>query len=90
MSARATSVPMSHRVWPDRLPRYWCCPLGQGVLLRPAGGRLAHHLIRRTAEVSSVPVVGVYETMPTPRYNYQSWMMAEVHAIEAAWTRRVD
>jgi len=31
-----------------------------------------------------VPVVGVYETMPTPGYNYQSWMLAEVAAIKAA------
>jgi len=31
-----------------------------------------------------VPVVGVYETMPTPGYDYQSWMLAEVHALEAA------
>ena len=28
-----------------------------------------------------VPVVGVYETMPTPGYDYQSWMLAEVHAL---------
>ena len=40
--------------------------------------------IRQTAIASGVPVVGVYETMPTPGYNYQSWMMAEIHAIEAA------
>jgi zinc/manganese transport system substrate-binding protein len=31
-----------------------------------------------------IPVVGVYETMPTPGYNYQSWMLAEVHAVAAA------
>jgi zinc/manganese transport system substrate-binding protein len=40
--------------------------------------------IRQTAESSGVPVVGVYETMPTPGYDYQSWMLAEVKAIEAA------
>ena len=28
-----------------------------------------------------MPVVGVYETMPTPGYDYQSWMLAEVAAI---------
>jgi zinc/manganese transport system substrate-binding protein len=33
---------------------------------------------------AGVPVVGVYETMPTPGYNYQSWMMAEVAALEKA------
>ncbi|HEV8063289.1 MAG TPA: zinc ABC transporter substrate-binding protein [Acidimicrobiales bacterium] len=40
--------------------------------------------IRQTAQSAGVPVVGVYETMPTPGYDYQSWMMAELEAIEAA------
>ncbi len=40
--------------------------------------------IRQTAQSNGVPVVGVYETMPTPGYNYQSWMLAEVTAIKAA------
>jgi zinc/manganese transport system substrate-binding protein len=40
--------------------------------------------IRQTAQTAGVPVVGVYETMPTPGYNYQSWMLAEVAAIRAA------
>jgi zinc/manganese transport system substrate-binding protein len=31
-----------------------------------------------------VPVVGVYETMPTPGYDYQSWMLAEVRALRRA------
>jgi zinc/manganese transport system substrate-binding protein len=31
-----------------------------------------------------VPVVGVYETMPTPGYDYQAWMMAELKALERA------
>jgi zinc/manganese transport system substrate-binding protein len=31
-----------------------------------------------------IPVVGVYETMPTPGYHYQSWMVAEVDALQAA------
>jgi len=31
-----------------------------------------------------IPVVGVYETMPTPGHDYQSWMLAEVHALERA------
>jgi zinc/manganese transport system substrate-binding protein len=31
-----------------------------------------------------VPVVGVYETMPTPGYDYQSWMLAEVDALQRA------
>ncbi|HEY4809789.1 MAG TPA: zinc ABC transporter substrate-binding protein [Solirubrobacteraceae bacterium] len=36
------------------------------------------------AKRSGVPVVGVYETMPTPGYDYQSWMLAEVHALYQA------
>jgi zinc/manganese transport system substrate-binding protein len=42
--------------------------------------------IRQTARSAGVPVVGVYETMPTPGYDYQSWMLAQVKAIEAAVT----
>jgi zinc/manganese transport system substrate-binding protein len=46
------------------------------------------------AESAGVPVVGVYETMPTPGYDYQSWMLAEVRALhralaEKASTRRL-
>ncbi len=40
--------------------------------------------IRLDALKAGVPVVGVYETMPTPGYDYQSWMLAEVTAIEKA------
>jgi zinc/manganese transport system substrate-binding protein len=36
------------------------------------------------AEKAGVPVVGVYETMPTPGYGYQSWMLAEVNALRLA------
>ncbi len=42
--------------------------------------------IRQTALQARVPVVGVYETMPVPGYNYQSWMMAELNAIKKAIT----
>jgi zinc/manganese transport system substrate-binding protein len=38
------------------------------------------------AHRAGVPVVGVYETMPKPGYDYQSWMMAELHALEQAVT----
>jgi zinc/manganese transport system substrate-binding protein len=31
-----------------------------------------------------IPVVGLYETMPTPGYSYQSWMLAEVGALQRA------
>lgn len=37
-----------------------------------------------TALHAKVPVVGFYETMPTPGYDYQSWMMAEVAAVQKA------
>ena len=40
--------------------------------------------IRLGALKAGVPVVGVYETMPTPGYDYQSWMLAEVDAIQKA------
>jgi zinc/manganese transport system substrate-binding protein len=46
--------------------------------------------IRRTALAHGVPVVAVYETMPTPGYNYQSWMTAEVTAIRAAVEHRTS
>ena len=39
---------------------------------------------------AGIPVVGVYETMPAPGYNYQSWMMAEVAALEKAVTNGVS
>jgi zinc/manganese transport system substrate-binding protein len=39
--------------------------------------------IRKAARGHGVPVVGVYETMP-PGYDYQSWMLAETTAIQAA------
>jgi zinc/manganese transport system substrate-binding protein len=40
------------------------------------------------AKKNGVPVVGVYETMPTPGYDYQSWMLAETDALENAFARR--
>jgi zinc/manganese transport system substrate-binding protein len=36
------------------------------------------------ARKNGIPVVGVYETMPVPGYTYQSWMLAEVAALERA------
>ncbi|HEX3387913.1 MAG TPA: zinc ABC transporter substrate-binding protein [Streptosporangiaceae bacterium] len=36
------------------------------------------------AHRNGIPVVGVYETMPEPGYNYQSWMLAETTALELA------
>lgn len=36
------------------------------------------------ARGAGVPVVGMTETMPTPGYDYQSWMLAEVDALRRA------
>jgi len=37
-----------------------------------------------------IPVVGVYETMPVPGYDYQSWMLAEVNALRKAVADKVS
>ena len=37
------------------------------------------------AHQNHIPVVGVYETMPTPGYDYQKWMEAEVSALSNAF-----
>jgi zinc/manganese transport system substrate-binding protein len=42
------------------------------------------------AKKYGVPVVGVYETMPTPGYSYQSWMLAEVNALQKAVADKVS
>ena len=39
---------------------------------------------------AGIPVVGVYETMPTPGYNYQSWMLAETAALQKAVTDKAS
>ena len=36
------------------------------------------------AEQNHIPVVGVYETMPEPGYDYQTWMQTEVQDLRAA------
>ena len=36
------------------------------------------------ADRNHIPVVGVYETMPEPGYDYQSWMLAETTALRQA------
>jgi zinc/manganese transport system substrate-binding protein len=46
--------------------------------------------IRTTALKAGVPVVGVYETMPTPGYDYQSWMLAEMNALTKAVADKVS
>ena len=42
------------------------------------------------AQQNGIPVVGVYETMPVPGYDYQSWMLAEVQALQKAVTSKVS
>ena len=42
------------------------------------------------AKKAGIPVVGVYETMPTPGYTYQTWMLAEVNALEKAVAGKVS
>ncbi len=42
------------------------------------------------AKQNGIPVIGVYETMPTPGYNYQSWMLAEVTALRKAVENNVS
>lgn len=42
------------------------------------------------AKKNGIPVVGVYETMPTPGFTYQSWMLAEVNALQKAVTAKVS
>ena len=42
------------------------------------------------ARANGIPVVGVYETMPTPGYDYQSWMLAEVTALQKAVADKVS
>ncbi len=36
------------------------------------------------ATQNDIPVVGVYETMPVPGYDYQSWMLAETRDLQQA------
>jgi zinc/manganese transport system substrate-binding protein len=38
------------------------------------------------AEQNRIPVVGVYETMPAPGYDYQSWLLTEVRDLRKAIT----
>jgi zinc/manganese transport system substrate-binding protein len=42
------------------------------------------------AKANGVPVVGVYETMPVPGFNYQSWMVAEVQALQKAVASKIS
>jgi zinc/manganese transport system substrate-binding protein len=42
------------------------------------------------AKANGIPVVGVYETMPTPGYDYRSWMLAEVQALNKAVASKIS
>jgi zinc/manganese transport system substrate-binding protein len=42
------------------------------------------------AQRDGIPVVGVYETMPEPGYDYQSWMLAETTALERATAHKIS
>jgi zinc/manganese transport system substrate-binding protein len=42
------------------------------------------------AQQNGVPVVGVYETMPVPGYDYQSWMLAEIQALQKAVADKIS
>jgi zinc/manganese transport system substrate-binding protein len=42
------------------------------------------------AKQNNIPVVGVYETMPAPGYDYQTWMRAEVRDLRKAVTENVS
>jgi zinc/manganese transport system substrate-binding protein len=38
----------------------------------------------KSAAAHRIPIVGLYETMPAGGYNFQSWMVAEVKALQQA------
>jgi zinc/manganese transport system substrate-binding protein len=42
------------------------------------------------AEQNHIPVVGVYETMPVPGYDYQTWMQTEVQDLGKAVADKVS
>jgi zinc/manganese transport system substrate-binding protein len=42
------------------------------------------------AEQNHIPVVGVYETMPVPGYDYQTWMRTEVQDLRKAVADQVS
>jgi zinc/manganese transport system substrate-binding protein len=44
----------------------------------------------KLAQANHIPVVGVYETMPTDGYTYQAWMEAELAALDKAVTSGVS
>jgi zinc/manganese transport system substrate-binding protein len=42
------------------------------------------------ADQNHIPVVGVYETMPVPGYDYQTWMLTEVQNLKRAVADKIS
>jgi zinc/manganese transport system substrate-binding protein len=42
------------------------------------------------AKAHGIPIVGVYETMPPNGYDYQTWMLAEVDALQKAVAQKIS
>jgi zinc/manganese transport system substrate-binding protein len=42
------------------------------------------------AQANGIPVVGVYETMPVPGYDYRSWMLTEVQDLAKAVAGKIS
>jgi zinc/manganese transport system substrate-binding protein len=42
------------------------------------------------ARANGIPVVGVYETMPVPGFDYQSWMLTEVQDLQKAVASKIS
>ena len=42
------------------------------------------------ADQNHIPVVGVYETMPVPGYDYQTWMLTEVQDLRKAVADKIS
>jgi len=42
------------------------------------------------ADTNHIPVVGVYETMPVPGYDYQTWMLTEVRDLTKAVADKIS
>jgi zinc/manganese transport system substrate-binding protein len=42
------------------------------------------------AHANGIPVVGVYETMPVPGFDYQSWMLTEVQDLQKAVVDKIS
>jgi len=58
------------------------------VYIQPVTDSLTESFLSQAHE-HGIPVVGVYETMPAPGFDYQSWMIAEVRALRSAVTNKI-